>query len=174
MSDRSKIEWTDATGRKLGVLKTAAKRAGVSLEEYLRRVNQGLKYCWWCKEWHDWSAFNVDRHRTDGLQAICRKAVSEKHRQTYVPKGRKQRGFIAKTRDGDKRQARRRINYLIEQGLIPHPDDLPCLDCGDEIFINRYRHEYDHAKGYDGENQLYVEPVCSRCHHAREEARRYG
>lgn len=32
-------------------------------------------------------------------------------------------------------------------------------------------HEYDHANGYDGENQLYVEPVCTTCHHAREEAR---
>jgi len=70
------------------------------------------------------------------------------------------------------KQARRRINYLVEQGLIPHPNDLPCLDCGDMLFVRESsRHEYDHAKGYEGAEQLYVEPVCSRCHHNREEAR---
>lgn len=68
-------------------------------------------------------------------------------------------------------EARRRVNYLVEQGCIPHPEDLPCMDCADEVFSTRSRHEYDHAKGYDGANQLYVEPVCSRCHHHREEAR---
>jgi hypothetical protein len=83
-----------------------------------------------------------------------------------------QRAWLKPTRDGDKLQARRRINYLVEQGRIAHPDDLPCMDCGDEVFVRRYRHEYDHARGYAGQNQLYVEPVCSRCHHAREEARR--
>lgn len=76
------------------------------------------------------------------------------------------------TRDGDRLQARRRINYLVEQGLIPAPGDLPCFDCADAVWANSYRHEYDHACGYDGENQLYVEPVCSRCHHIREEDRR--
>ena len=71
-------------------------------------------------------------------------------------------------------QARRRINYLVETGKIPRPAELPCVDCCDEVFLKEYRHEYDHAHGYNGENQLYVEPVCSRCHHAREEARRGG
>jgi hypothetical protein len=33
------------------------------------------------------------------------------------------------------------------------------------------RHEYDHADGYDGDNQLRVEPVCQRCHRNREELR---
>lgn len=47
------------------------------------------------------------------------------------------------------------------------------MDCADEVYLRRYRHEYDHALGYDGVNQLYVEAVCSRCHHNREDARRY-
>lgn len=84
----------------------------------------------------------------------------------------RKRGWITPTRDGDKKQARRRVNYLVEQGRIPHPDDLPCMDCGDGVFSGVYRHEYDHARGYDAENQLYVEPVCSKCHHNREAMRR--
>lgn len=80
--------------------------------------------------------------------------------------------WLTEIRDGDKKQARRRINYLVEQKRIPHPDDLPCWDCQDGIYLNVYRHEYDHARGYDGDNQFYVEPVCSRCHHNREDARR--
>lgn len=174
MSDKSKIEWTDATSRQLGSLKTAAKRIGVSFEEYLSNLKNGLKYCWGCSEWHERSRFNTDSSKTDGLQAVCREMAQEKNRKAYIPKIKKRRGFIVPTRDGDKLQARRRVNYLVEQRLIPHPDDIPCMDCLDEVFIQRFRHEYDHAKGYEGENQLYVEAVCSHCHHSREEARRNG
>lgn len=71
-----------------------------------------------------------------------------------------------------KTQTRRRVNYLVEQKLIPHPDDVPCMDCGDEVYTGNYRHKYDHARGYEGENQLYVEAVCTRCHRNREDARR--
>ena len=78
---------------------------------------------------------------------------------------------MALTRNGDKKQARRRVNYLVEQGRIPRPNDLPCVDCADELGLPSTRHEYDHAKGYDDDNQLYVEPVCRRCHENREEAR---
>ncbi|WDL99756.1 hypothetical protein [Alicyclobacillus sp. ALC3] len=172
MVDKSKIGWTD--GRRLGVLKTAAKRLGVPFEMYIEKLNQGLKYCWKCQQWMARGEFNADKSKSDGLKAVCRICARKTGRESYVPRSRKRRGFIAKVRNGDKLQARRRVNYLVEQGLIPHPDDLPCIDCGDELFIGEYRHEYDHARGYDGENQLYVEPVCSRCHHAREEARRNG
>jgi len=104
---------------------------------------------------------------------LCKGCKNIRSRNRYVKKGHPgRRGWQAPTRDGDKRQARRRINYLVEQGLMPHPDDLPCTDCADMVFSNHYRHEYDHARGYDGENQFYVEPVCSKCHHNREEARR--
>lgn len=171
---KTKIEWADATGRQLGVLKTAAIRTGLSFEEYTKKIDQGLKYCWKCQEWHEISEFNADNSKSDGLQAICRNAAHAKSKASYVTKPRKRRGFVVATRDGDKLQARRRVNYLVEQRLIPHPDDIPCMDCLDEVFIQRFRHEYDHAKGYEGENQLYVEAVCSHCHHSREEARRNG
>ena len=94
-----------------------------------------------------------------------------------VEPGLGQNKLLARNEDGwwrcvTETKNSRGINYLVETKAIPHPNDLPCMDCLDEVFLNTYRHEYDHARGYDGENQLYVEPVCSRCHHNREEARR--
>lgn len=132
------------------------------------------KRCSKCEQEKPRSAFQKDSSRADGLMYWCSDCRNARSRALYAPRPRKPRGWLTPTRDGDKLQARRRINYLVEQGRIPHPDDLPCMDCADEVFVNHYRHEYDHARGYDGENQLYVEPVCSRCHHAREEARRGG
>lgn len=141
MADKSSIEWTDAT-----------------------------KWCTACKARHPAVAFGVDPSRGDGLAARClaSRRVKERKPQPGRP-GR--RGWQVATRDGDKRQARRRINYLVEQGLLPRPSEIGCMDCGDSVFTSRYRHEYDHALGYEGKNQFYVEPVCSRCHHSREEAR---
>lgn len=142
MAENSKIEWTDAT-----------------------------KWCTRCKTRHPVGAFGKDRTRGDGLSASCLASRRVKERKPRLGRpGR--RGWQVPTRDGDRRQARRRVNYLVEQGLIPHPDDLPCVDCGDEVYLRAYRHEYDHHQGYDGNNQLAVEAVCSRCHHNREEARR--
>ncbi len=141
MGDKSQIQWTDATKR-----------------------------CTKCKTNHLISAFGRDRSRYDGLSASCLASRRVTVRQPQVGRpGR--RGWQVPTRNGDKLQARRRINYLVEQGLIPRPSTLPCMDCGDSVFSDQPRHEYDHALGYEGENQLYVEPVCARCHHNREEAR---
>lgn len=170
MSANTQIQWT---GRRLGRYKQVAARLGLSLDQYAARVDAGEKWCTGCKSWHPVDSFAVDGSRFDGRAARCRESVNSTARSRYLPKPpRGRRGFQAPTRDGDKLQARRRVNYLVEQGLIPHPNDLPCLDCGDEVFPGGPRHEYDHARGYDGENQLYVEPVCTRCHHSREEARR--
>jgi len=165
MSNTS-IEWTDRTWQTI----TAAKRIGVSVDEYATRRGRGEKWCTACKAWHSVAAFGSDPTRGDGLAARCTASKRVKVRTPRKPQDR--RGWQAPTRDGDKRQARRRINYLVEQGLIPKPSDLPCLDCADEVFSGNYRHEYDHARGYDGENQLYVEAVCSKCHRNREETRR--
>lgn len=115
----------------------------------------------------------TEQSRVEAGRLLCKPCKNSKSRAAYVKKGHPgRRGWLVPTRDGDKLQARRRVNYLVEQGLIPHPEDLPCFDCADEVFSRRYRHEYDHAQGYDGENQLYVEPVCAKCHRNREEARR--
>lgn len=133
---------------------------------------QWTRVCSKCRQVLPREAFFTDRSRASGVSFVCRPCKNAAARAAYTPRPQQRRGWIEPTRDGDKKQARRRINYLVDQGRIPHPNDLPCMDCADEVFIGNYRHEYDHALGYDGENQLYVEAVCSKCHHNREGARR--
>ena len=146
MGDKSPIEWTDATKR-----------------------------CSRCSETKRRTRFAADRSRPDGLTYWCADCRNARSRAAYAPKGRPtRRGWLAPTRDGDKLQARRRINYLVERGDLPRPEDEPCFDCADELLSDGGRHEYDHYLGYSAAHQLDVEPVCQRCHRAREEARRAG
>lgn len=55
-------------------------------------------------------------------------------------------------RDGDKLQARQRINVEVRT-----PGER--------------RHEYDHHHGYGAEHHYCVEPVCTKCHRARNDQR---
>ncbi len=75
-------------------------------------------------------------------------------------------------RDGDFKQARGRVNHLVNVGLLPDPNDVPCADCGHVFAVGERRHEYDHHHGYDAQHHECVESVCTTCHHAREELRR--
>lgn len=68
-------------------------------------------------------------------------------------------------RDGDKAQARSRVNVEVRLGHLPRAATLPCVDCGH--MGNDRRHEYDHHRGYAAEHHLSVEAVCSPCHSAR-------
>lgn len=70
-------------------------------------------------------------------------------------------------RDGDKIQARQRINVEVRSGRRHNPNSLPCVDCGH--FGDDVRHEYDHHLGYDSKNHYNVESVCAKCHHLRHE-----
>lgn len=72
-------------------------------------------------------------------------------------------------RDGDKKQARARVNHLVRTGRMPHPSTLPCTDCG-HAGEGRL-HEFDHHLGYAAEFHESVEIVCCKCHRARSVAR---
>lgn len=74
-------------------------------------------------------------------------------------------------RDGDKIQARQRINVEVRTGHRPHPNALPCVDCGHIWARGERRHEYDHFLGYAAEHHLDVQAVCSRCHTKRDNAK---
>lgn len=74
-------------------------------------------------------------------------------------------------RDGDRVQARQRVNVEVRTKRRPHPNTLPCVDCGHVWMKGERRHEYDHAKGYAPEHHLDVESVCTTCHRSRCEAR---
>ncbi len=68
-------------------------------------------------------------------------------------------------RDGDKRQARRRVQTLIDNGQLPKPEDVTCADCK-----AKPAREYDHHLGYAAEHHEDVVALCAVCHHARAKA----
>lgn len=78
----------------------------------------------------------------------------------------------AEPRDGDLKQARQRINVLVRTGRKPHPNTLPCTDCGHVWSEGERRHEYDHHNGYAAEHHYDVEPVCTTCHAKRDSHRK--
>ena len=75
-------------------------------------------------------------------------------------------------RDGDKIQARQRINVEVRTGRRPHPNALPCADCAHEWKTGERRHEYDHHLGYAAAHHYDVEAVCTTCHRRRVTERR--
>jgi hypothetical protein len=156
----------------VGAAKVAAGRIGISLAEYRTHTDAGRKWCTGCKVWHPREDFAIDRTRGDGLTAVCRNRRNTDLRNRYTPKPRPEVGRrFADARDQDKKQARRRINYLIDAGVLPDPNDVRCTDCAHEWAEGERRHEYDHYLGYAAQHHEDVEAVCSRCHHAREARR---
>lgn len=161
------------SGSPAGAIKTAAARIGVMLTEYEQRVAAGAKWCGNCRDWHDRGAFATDASRGDGLAAQCRMSINTRSRAAYVRKGPPERYGPAPlpARNGDRRQARQRVNVLVRTGRLPRPNDLPCVDCGHIWAPGERRHEYDHYRGYTAAEHLSVQEVCSSCHHRRAEAR---
>lgn len=160
-------------GSRAGVVKGAAGRVGLSVDVYVRNVENGLKWCTGCRLWAPRSDFSRDRARGDGLKAQCRECCMRRYRQTYVRRPRPSPGrrFVG-ARESDKKQARRRVNYLVEAGLLSNPNSLLCSDCGHQG--DDRRHEYDHYQGYAPEHHETVEAVCTKCHASRERGRRHG
>lgn len=154
-----------------GAMKVAATRVGLSLEEYRENQARGLRWCCRCKQWHERSAFGLDAKSTDGVARSCLASRATSGRNRYVKKGRKSMAGrrFSEPRDGDKLQARGRVNVLVRTGRLPRPDSLLCADCG-HIGPDR-RHEYDHHLGYTAEHHEDVQPVCSVCHHGRSRQR---
>jgi hypothetical protein len=144
VSDKTGIEWTDATKR-----------------------------CSTCREAKAVTEFARDNSRTDGLTYRCRPCRNASARSGYTPKPRPAVGRrYVPARDGDQQQARRRIDHLINVGLLPDPNDVPCVDCEHLWSEGERRHEYDHHRGYAAGHHEDVEAVCTTCHHARENERR--
>lgn len=55
----------------LGVKKANANRLGISIQEYLSKLEQGLKCCMKCKQWKDKSFYRTDNSRHDKLVSSC-------------------------------------------------------------------------------------------------------
>ncbi len=118
-------------GSAAGVIKVAAKRAGVSVDAYKARIIAGEKYCWQCDSWKHNSVFGIDRSRGDGLSAKC---VSCRRGPGGKPKNKLT--DIA-------RQARNAVNDAVRHGRLSPVKKLPCMDCGKKAM------EYDHHRGYE-------------------------
>jgi hypothetical protein len=58
-------------GTSAGAQKTAAKLAGISLEQYRSNLAAGLRRCTHCKTWKPVSDYCKDRSRHDGLARTC-------------------------------------------------------------------------------------------------------
>jgi hypothetical protein len=90
------------------------------------------------------------QERYDGKNNKCKSCSRAKDRQRYKPVPldlQKPRGFaVHPPRDGDKQQARNRVNREVAKGKLPHARTVPCTDCG-HIGSDRL-HEYDHYLGY--------------------------
>jgi hypothetical protein len=156
MDMSSLSSYVHSMGSRLGVIKIAAKRAGLSLEEYQDRIDRGLKRCTFCEEWKLLELFDTDNSRGDGKTAGCSECRSERARAVYGPK----RGT---RRPGDKKQARARVNKDVELNLRSNPNDLHCVKCGHKGPDRR--HEYHHTMGYEPIHHYDVMPFCSVCHH---------
>lgn len=66
-----------ATGRQLGAYKSAAKKAGCTLEEWMRRRSVGEHRCYRCEGWKPAEQFSLDATRGPGRASICKPCTSE-------------------------------------------------------------------------------------------------
>lgn len=58
-------------GSKIGSMKVAAKRIGISYEKYIQLIDSGYKWCTKCRSWKSVKEFGRDSTRSDGLDAKC-------------------------------------------------------------------------------------------------------
>lgn len=132
-----------------GVIKLMAKKSGVSVQEFNKNQQDGLKWCYKCKSWLPCTEFGIDKSRWDGRFAICR---SCRH-----VKDRKKRRLIAPS-EKVRNQASNAVRTAIKQGRMVRADKLPCFYCTGKAV------EYHHYKGYSERNWLNVKAACKKCH----------
>lgn len=175
-STKTGIQWTDATVHAIhwlmpqtpkGARLLAARRQGITLEEYVRREASGLKWCSRCRAWEPLSAFGKDASRCDGMAASCHLSRSKHAKETYTPRPRPAPGrrFVA-ARANDIKQAERRVNHLVAIGLLPRPETLPCADCGRSATPKK-PNQYHHHRGYGPAAHESVVSLCRSCHTRR-------
>ena len=157
------------SGRRLGAFKGAAAKTGLAFDEYVSRLDAGLKRCVDCNQWLPGSEFRPDRTRWDMRSAKCAACNNGRNRARYVPVAeadRKPPGPLrAAPRDGDKLQARYLVNRDVKLGRRQPASELHCAYCGHKGPDRR--HEFHHHMGYSARHHYDVIPLCALCH-ARE------
>lgn len=130
-----------------GVIKAAALRIGISLEDYLSKKKAGLKYCTKCKTWQSIESFNMDKMRGDGRSSKCKACNYIKKRQ-IMPCPSQKIGTLAVEA----------VRRAIRNGRISPANKLPCFYCGKKA------EHYHHYLGYEKSHFLDVKAVCRGCH----------
>jgi hypothetical protein len=143
-------------GSYVGVLKVAAKRLGLAYEEYLSRLNSGLKWCVFGRHWCSLKLFPPDSTRGTGKAQACKECFTGFHKRRPRRKVKRYKRTPAQEKAGHA------VNHAITAGKIPNPNTLKCSHCGH--FGKDKRHEYHHHKGYEGNTALDVIVLCSLCH----------
>jgi len=64
------------TGALLRAYKSAAKKTGVAVEEWLARRLAGLRWCFRCRSWKDVELFSIDKSRGGGHASSCKACTS--------------------------------------------------------------------------------------------------
>lgn len=64
-------------GSFIGVQKIAAKKIGISFEEYIEKIKKS-KWCTSCKSWQPFNVFDIDNYRGDKLSAKCHNCTRAK------------------------------------------------------------------------------------------------
>lgn len=136
-------------GNATGALKTAARRIGVSVEEYASRERNGERWCITHKRWEPRADFSRDRSRGDGLEKQCRLAKAQKNRRLKL---------------------KHRYGISIEdEARIWRAQHGRCSICCDHLEPARFDIDHDHLTGKA--RGLLCKPCNRLLGHAREQIR---
>ena len=69
-------------GSRAGVIKGVAAHLGLSVDDYLARIQAGDLWCTACRSWHARDEFGKDVHRGSGRASVC---LNSRH--TGKPRG---------------------------------------------------------------------------------------
>ena len=126
-----------------------------------------MKDCTKCGVAKDVSEFCAMAKAPDGRHYWCRAC-----RTLYAKRWRKRHPGRAtaavdrmRSKYPERQAARTAIDRLVRLGAISPARHHSCADCGNRAA------QYDHARGYLPPHDVYVEPVCNKCHGLRDRAR---
>lgn len=114
-------------GSKAGAIKVAAKKIGLSPDEYLSHINRGEKWCVGHKRWELPYMFGKDSGKADGLDRECKEAKSKRN---LLLKLKHRYGLDFET-----------LTDMLEK------QDFHCLICGNDISGNSFDIDHDHRTG---------------------------
>ena len=129
--------------------KTAAKKCGISIEDYVMLKESGLKRCTKCKRWLPINNFGIDSGRADGIRTACYDCRRVKTKRQHINQAPNK---LAQGR------ATHAIRKAIERGTMVKAKMLTCRHC------HKQATEYHHHLGYDEVHWLDVIPLCNGCH----------